>query len=77
MQTQNNNDTQGNTGGPANATLQGPDEDTCTHIEVHGVMSHRNNVVQLDQKSLEAKWRSGAPPRLEGFLQRNLHEPGG
>jgi hypothetical protein len=77
VQAQNNNDTQGDTGGPTNATLQRADENACTHMQVHGVMTHKENSAQLDQISLEAKWRSGAPPGLERFLNTSLHESRG
>jgi hypothetical protein len=48
FQTQNNNDTQGDTGGSTITTLKGPDEDACTNMQVHGFVAHQKNVAQLD-----------------------------
>jgi hypothetical protein len=48
VQTQDNNDTQGDIGGSTNAILQRPYEDACAHMKVHGFVAHRENIVQLD-----------------------------
>jgi len=77
VQTQNKNDTQGDTRGSANTTLEGLDEGTCTNMQFYGLGAHRKNIAQLDQISLEAKWRSGAPSGFERLLHNSLHKPRG
>ena len=77
IQTQINTDTQGDTGGPADETLQGSDEGACANLQIYGIMAHKKDIAQLDQISLEAKWGSGAPFGLERFLHNSLHKPGG
>jgi hypothetical protein len=77
MQTQSNSDTQGGIGGSIDTTLQRLDEGTCANLQIYGIMAHRKRAAQLDQISLEDKWGSGAPPRLERFLHNGIHKPGG
>jgi hypothetical protein len=46
-------------------------------MQVHGVVAHEKNIVQLDKISMETKWRSGTPPGFEMILHSSLHEPRG